>query len=111
MKMKRILRLICAGVLVCALCAGFNDLSAQTTWDYPVKPGTPQWAAFTTKKEKVDACQIPDGVLNSLTTKELVEICLNYPLFGDIMFYDNLQDGFRNNVAISFNGIRELLRR
>ncbi len=111
MKMKRILRFIFAGVLVSALCAWFNDLSAQTAkWDYPVKPGTPQWAAFTTKKEKVDACQIPDGVLNSLTTKELVEICLNYPLFSDIIFYDNYQTGFRT-VSHYFNGMQELFRR
>ena len=110
MKMKRILRLICAGVLVCALCAGFNDLSAQTTWDYPVKPGTPEWANFKSHREMVEACQVPEGVLSSLTTKELVEVCLNYPMFSDIIFYDSYQTGFRV-VSHYFNGMQELFRR
>ncbi len=110
--MKILRYIFSAGVLMSALCLPLNESSAQTkTWDYPVKPGTPEWAAFTTKKEKVDACQIPEGVLNSLTTAELVEICLDYPLFSDIFAYNSMQDGFRSNVAVYFNGIRELLKR
>jgi hypothetical protein len=113
--MKRNLTLICAGVLMSVLCAGFNESSAQTSaktigWDYPVKPGTPEWANFKTKKEKIDACQIPQDILNSITTKGLVKVCLDYPLYGDIFAYNSMQEGFRE-VATSFNGIQELFRR
>lgn len=111
--MKKILTFFCAGVLISILCTVFDELKAQTkttAWDYPVKPGTPQWAAFTTHREMIEACQVPESVLKSLTTEELVEICLNYPLFGDIWFYDSVVFGFRNESA-AFNGMQELFRR
>ena len=109
--MKRI-PLLCLGALLCALCMSFNELNAQTaTWDYPVKPGTPEWTTFETHDQMLEAIQIPESILRALTTKELVEICLNYPLYGDIFAYNSLQDGFRSNVSKNFNGIQELFRR
>jgi len=109
--MKKSSKLFCAMVLMSALSAGFCDLKAQTKWDYPVKPGTPRWEAFKTHDEMVKAVQVPNEVLNTLTTKELIEVCLNYPLYGDMFAYNSLQDGFKNNVAVNSNGVQELLRR
>jgi hypothetical protein len=86
-------------------------LAAQSTWDYPVKPGTPEWAAFTTHDQMIEAIRIPEEVLNSLTTVELVELCLSYPLYGDMFAYNTLQEGFLSNVAVNSNGIQELFRR
>jgi hypothetical protein len=106
--MKKILKFILAGVLMSATAFGVN---AQRVWDYPVKPGTPQWEAFETHDQMLEATQIPEGVLSSLTTEELVEVCLNYPLYGDIFAYNSIQDGFRSNVVVNFNGVQELLRR
>jgi hypothetical protein len=59
----------------------------------------------------VEACRIPENVLNSLSTRELVEITLNYPLYGDIFAYNSLQDGLKNNIVLCSNGVQELLRR
>ncbi len=109
--MKTIIKFLGAWALISILCAPLNELNAQSVWDYPVKPGTPEWEAFQTHDEMVEACQIPESILNSLTTKELVEVCLDYPLYGDIFAYNSIQDGFRSNVAVRFNGVRELLRR
>jgi hypothetical protein len=113
--MKKISMLLCAGVLACALCAPLDETSAQAAkapvWDYPVKPGTPQWAAFETHDQMLEAIQIPESILNSLTTEELVEICLNYPLSFDFFAYSSLLEGLVKNVAINFNGVQELFRR
>lgn len=112
--MKKITLLLVAGVLMNVFLAMFNESSAQTkapAWDYPVKPGTPEWATFLTHAEKVAAIQVPEDVLNALTTEELVEVCLNYPLYGDIFAYNSLQDGLRQNILVCSNGIRELYRR
>ena len=62
----------------------FSVVYAQekTIWDYPVKPGMKEWATFETREQMAKACQIPFDVLNTISTKELVTVCLNYPLFN-----------------------------
>lgn len=109
--MKKNVNLFCAAALMSALCAGFSEIRAQTVWDYPIKPGTPQWDTLETHDQMVKAIQIPDEVLNSLSTEELVNVCLGYPLYGDMFAYNSVQDGFITNVAVNSNGIQELFRR
>jgi hypothetical protein len=82
----------------------------SSVYDYPIKPGTVEWKEFITHEQMVNACQIPLPVLKSMDTKELIETCLSYPLFGDIYAYDKIQQGFEA-VSSHFNGIQELLQR
>ena len=56
-------------------------------WDYPVKPGSKEWQQLTTQELKVRACQIPDELLSQISTKDLVELCLNYPLLMNVTFF------------------------
>jgi hypothetical protein len=58
----------------------------------------------------IDACQIPEDVLSGLSTADLTDICLNYPLLGDVLAFDNPNLGL-GNLFGNFNGIRELYRR
>lgn len=82
----------------------------ELQWDYPIKPGTPEWAAFKTGKEKYDACQIPLDVLNNMSTKELARVCLNYPLFITYQAYNDERSGV-NILIKNFNGLWELSQR
>lgn len=88
------------------------DMGAQSTksWDYPIKPGTEAWLALSTHDEMIEACQIPAEVLSTLTTKELIELSLDYPLLGDIFAYDKIEEGI-NWVSARFNGLQELFKR
>jgi hypothetical protein len=89
------------------------SVMAQTgsgPYDFPIKPGTAAWKALKTHAEKQEVCQIPAAVLEKMTTKDLVQTCLNYPLYGDFMAYDNLQYGFEQ-MSARFNGLQELLHR
>lgn len=89
-----------------------SDLNQEETlsWDYPIKPGTDAWKAFQSGQEMVDACQIPKLVLSVLSTRELVRICLNYPLIFDIYAANLLVDGV-NSFEKNFNGFQELIKR
>jgi hypothetical protein len=80
------------------------------TWDYPVKPGTKEWLAFETTQQCREACQIPQEILSALSTKELVEICMNYPFYFEPMLYDDERMGI-TAVIDNFNGLRELGKR
>lgn len=82
----------------------------KATWDYPVKPGSKEWKTFKSSEEMVMACQIPEHILNSISTEDLLDLCLKYPMFLDIHFSNNLQDGL-DIIIPSFNGFVELFNR
>jgi hypothetical protein len=84
--------------------------SASDAYDYPIKPGTEGWKAFQTHDDMLKACQIPEDILKNMSTKGLVETVLEYPLLGDILAYNSIQQGFEA-VASRFNGLSELLNR
>ncbi|MFP4449288.1 MAG: hypothetical protein ACLFPH_11185 [Bacteroidales bacterium] len=79
-------------------------------WDFPVKPGTDAWASLTSTQEMIDTCQIPVEILSKLTTAELAELCLNYPLLGDMLVTNDFQKGFEA-MSSFFNGFQELKKR
>ncbi len=83
-----------------------NELS----WNYPVLPGSEQWKAFKSNKEMVEACQIPQNIMTSLSTEELLVLCLKYPLLMDIGAFNFFADGYAA-WETNFNGIREFYKR
>ena len=88
-------------------------LTAQETdkpYDFPVKPGTEQWAKLSSSREMDEVCVIPDQVINTLSTKALLITCLNYPRIIDFFLTNNLQSGF-NICSNRFSGLAELLKR
>jgi hypothetical protein len=82
----------------------------EEPYDFPVKPGTEQWAKLTTSDQMDEVCVIPDQVLSIISTKDLLITCLNYPRIIDFYLADNLQSGF-DKCSKRFNGLTELLNR
>jgi len=84
----------------------------ELAWDYPVKIGSEEgWNQFQTQQELLDACQIPEDILVSLSTEDLTEICMQYPFFVSTVFsHDHVEWGV---IALfdEFNGVRELFQR
>ena len=82
-------------------------------WDYPVKPGTEEWNQLSLKHidERVNVCQIPEDILSTLSTEDLTELCMQYPLLSQILFVYNTYEGGLNTLFSHFNGIRELFQR
>lgn len=79
-------------------------------YDYPMKPGTPEWKAFTSHNEMLQACQIPEQIIKRLTTPALVETVLTYPLMGDMLAFNSPQQGF-DSVSSQFDGFCEMFAR
>jgi len=82
----------------------------NTPYTYPILPGTDEWKEFNTHDEKLEACQIPEEILQNMTIEALVETVLNYPLMGDMLAYNTPIIGF-NAVSSTFNGLQELTKR
>ncbi|MDR2962076.1 MAG: hypothetical protein LBU90_00305 [Bacteroidales bacterium] len=66
-----------------------------------------EWVTFETSEQMVKACQIPFDVLKTVGTKELVEICLNYPLFNNYVAFNDERNGIKTTIE-QFNGLQEL---
>jgi hypothetical protein len=101
-------------ILICLIFAPFVIMAQEQKmkWDYPIKPGTKEWvaAAFKTGRARIDACQIPQNVLNQLSSQELAELCINYPLYIDYLASDDQRRGIKFMIE-SFNGLKELAKR
>jgi hypothetical protein len=88
-------------------------LSAQTekaAWDYPVKPGTPEWKKLKSYEEQLQAYNIPVEIIMKISTAELVKVCLAYPEWGVVNAFNDRRTGL-NNMMSNFNGFRELFTR
>lgn len=79
-------------------------------WDYPVKPEMEEWKTLKNNQEKVLVCQIPQEILDTINTNELLELCIKYPLLNDIYAFNDNYEGL-NKLINDFNGIRELFSR
>ncbi|HEY5465844.1 MAG TPA: sigma-70 family RNA polymerase sigma factor, partial [Clostridia bacterium] len=93
--------------------AAFSDfLGSADAYVYPVTPEkTPEvWKTLGSHDAMIEACQIPESLLWSMSTEGLVETCLNYPMTGDMMAF-NSPTGWLEGVGKNFNGLQKLLQR
>lgn len=81
--------------------------SSDKAYDFPVKPGTEEWKQLKTKKDRMDAYNIPDKALKNMSTTALVKTCMNYPRWGMLMTRNSLQLGY-DFLKANFNGFAEL---
>lgn len=84
------------------------DVDAPFSFDSVTNPTV--WQTFQSFEEMQIACQVPDDVLKSMSTDNLIQTCMNYPLFGNYVAYNNQLDGI-NSVLSGFNGFAELQKR
>jgi hypothetical protein len=81
----------------------------ELVWDYPVKLFTEEWNQLPSAEERRAVCQIPEDILSSLSTEDLTDICMEYPLL--VADFWSSHDRTLDSLLQNFNGIRELLQR
>jgi hypothetical protein len=79
-------------------------------YEFPIKPGSATWQSFTTHKQMVEATALPEKTAAGLTTRALLETCLDYPLLMDMMAFNTPQKGLEA-VTRNFNGLQQLMTR
>ena len=110
MKLKKLISIVIMVSLLLSV-TGSSLAKANTgAYNYPVVPGTSEWLALRTHVEKIKACQIPEDILESMSTEDLVETVLNYPLRVDMLVWDTSAIGY-HQVQSQFNGLQELAKR
>jgi len=104
--MKKILLSLILLFSVSAIFAQYNN----TPYDFPIKSGSEKWQSFKSVQDMYKACQIPIDTLSNLSTKALVQTCLNYPAPSILLIHNTPQQGL-NEWKQHFNGIDELFIR
>lgn len=88
-----------------------NGYEIQDAFQFKILPGTTAWQALNDNQEMLDVCQIPMETVMKMSTKALVETCLNYPMLSIYEHaYPRIDTGF-DIVYENFNGIKELVTR
>lgn len=79
-------------------------------YNFPMKPGVEGWGNLETEEDRYAAMQIPEEILKSMSTHDLIITCLNFPAMGHYGAFNSLQQGM--DVLIrNFNGLQELMKR
>ena len=87
--------------------AGDEGYTIDRPYEYPIKPGTDEWFSIVCHADKVEMLQIPQEILENMTTDALVESVGNYPYFPDMDAFSTQELGYKA-VRDGFNGLREL---
>lgn len=82
-----------------------------TPYEYPIVPGTPEWIELETNIDKIDACSIPDEMVQQMSTEALLETYLTHPLATNIFSFDNYDSGFKVLKQYYHMGLDELVKR
>lgn len=77
---------------------------------YNIIPGTEEWYSMENIEDRWNNSQIPNEILEVLSTEELVEACVQFPLSIYYSFYED-ERGFITDAYKRFNGLKELANR
>ncbi|MBQ6808969.1 MAG: hypothetical protein IJP07_07445 [Firmicutes bacterium] len=87
-----------------------REYSINEPYEYPIRPGMPEWAELDGLPQMGTACRIPVDILLNMSTEALVETVMDYPLLWNILAYDSPAAGVES-VESYFNGLPALYGR
>lgn len=88
----------------------YSFLCSAQKYEYPILPGTSEWKKLENYQQMLDVCQIPEKKLKSMSTDELIQTCLDFPISVSYYAFNNMYEGV-DNLTANFNGLQELLIR
>lgn len=102
----------------CILCALFVTLCLTNTVFKKVTAteyynsiiSSSEWEKANNSNERREMLQLPEEMIESMSTDELVEAVLEYPFFTDVFAFDNYQDAV-DDMYDGFNGLEALSQR
>jgi hypothetical protein len=84
--------------------------TASDTYHYPVRPGSDEWKALQSSEQMVEVTQVSFSILNSMSTKGLIETCFENPLFLDL-YLSNSPQSFYDHYSNTFNVCKVLINK
>lgn len=107
-------RIICVMMMLLLCICTFSSVAygadISTPYQYPIVPGTPEWEKLQSLDEMIRVCQIPNDILENMSTDELVATVVDYPLAINILAYETPKKAIEVMRGY-FNGLQELCAR
>ena len=115
MRSKMLTILFCAASLLAlwAVAASRPPASPYTIdipYEFPVVPGTQEWIDLGDIFARRKACEVPDDIIQNMTTDALLQTVLRHPFFSDMYAFNSLEQGYVV-VRRRFSDLREFERR
>lgn len=109
--MKKVLSIVSFILIVGMLSSliAIDVKSESNVYQFPLNTKSKEWKDMD-HAEKAKALNIPDEILENLSTDALLEVIVNYPLFIDILAYNTFDEGIKY-VSMQFNGLEEFMSR
>ena len=79
-------------------------------YQFPVQPGTPEWAELAEAGLARNACRLPAGLAEQMTSEALLETALDYPYVSSILAFSDPVQGFWSNATYN-DALAELVTR
>lgn len=83
-----------------------SPYTIDTPYEYPYVPGTQEWIDLGSTSARRQASQVPDEVLEHMTTDALLLTVLDYPFLSDMYAFNTMEMGYKA-VKKHCNGLRE----
>ena len=77
---------------------------------FPVQPGTPEWVELAEAGLARNACRMPNGLAEQMTSEALLETALDYPYVTDMLAFSDPAQGFWSNASYN-DALTELVTR
>ena len=82
----------------------------ELSWNYPVKPGMATWYSLQTEDERIAVLQVPEHILATISSEEVVGLCIELPAFFLFTAFNTPQEGF-DTMLERYNILRYILTR
>lgn len=73
----------------------YNDWISTEVGEFPINSESSEWNELS-YTEALMVCDMPNELATSLSTEELVEYAVNYPLLTDILAFNTVEDGLEH---------------
>ena len=93
-----------------AFTAAETYVQQATAYEYPLTGDAPEWSDLQTREDMLAVCRIPQETLDAMTTEQVVEAALDYPLLINLFAYETPEEGLDALVDES-DAFRELMTR
>ena len=88
-----------------------REYTIDTPYTYPLTPAmTEEWWKLTNAAQKHEVCQVPQDMVENMTTRALLQTLLDYPMFHTHHAFDTLELAFLG-MANSCNSLPEFCGR
>jgi hypothetical protein len=88
------------------------DQLIDEPYDFPLKPGVPEWDDLETEEERINAVQVPEALLKCLTDEALLQTCIDCPLYIHLFASSNPDPSISfGKLVDDFNGLQEFYSR